>query len=95
MLVNPDAYERVADFLEPSHFFDPLHQQIFETAGKLIAAGKSATPPTLRTYFEAAAPISADLTVPQYLGRLVAKSPRSSTLGTTVRPSTTWPSAET
>ena len=32
ILVNNEAMDRVSGFLEPHHFFDPLHQQIFETA---------------------------------------------------------------
>ena len=69
-----EAMDRVSSFLEPPHFFDPLHQQIFETAGKIIHAGKNATPITLRTFFERAEPISPNLTVPQYLGTLAANA---------------------
>lgn len=43
MLVDPEAYERVADFLEPAHFFDPLHRELFETMGALITSGKRVT----------------------------------------------------
>ena len=74
ILVNNEAMDRVSSFLEPHHFFDPLHQQIFETAAKLIHAGKNATPITLRTFFERAEPISPNLTVPQYLGTLAANA---------------------
>jgi len=74
ILVNNEAMDRVSSFLEPHHFFDPLHQQIFETAAKLIHAGKNATPITLRTFFERAEPISLNLTVPQYLGTLAANA---------------------
>ena len=74
ILVNNDSHERVSSFLDPHHFFDPLHQQIYETAGKLIAAGRPATPVTLRTYFENAPPIEPGLSVPQYLGRLAANA---------------------
>ena len=74
ILVDNEAMDKVSSFLEPHHFFDPLHQQIFETAGKLMHAGKNATPITLRTFFERAEPISPNLTVPQYLGTLAAKA---------------------
>ena len=74
ILVNNDAHDRVSSFLEPHHFYDPLHQQIYETASKLIASGKQATPITLKTFFESAEPIDAGLTVPQYLGRLAANA---------------------
>ncbi|KAB2915093.1 MAG: replicative DNA helicase [Hyphomicrobiaceae bacterium] len=74
ILVNNDALERVSDFLLAEHFYDPLHQQIYETAAKLIASGKQATPITLKTFFENAEPIDATTTVPQYLGRLAANA---------------------
>jgi replicative DNA helicase len=74
ILVNNEALGRVSGFLEPHHFYDPLHQQIFETCSKLIASGKQATPITLKSFFENAEPIDATLTVPQYLGRLAANA---------------------
>jgi len=74
ILVNNEAMDRVSAFLDMSHFYDPLHAQIFEIAGKLIQAGKQATPVTLRTFFETAEPIDENLTVPQYLGRLAANA---------------------
>ncbi len=70
ILVNNEALDRVSSFLDPLHFYDPLHAQIYETLAKLIQAGKQATPITLRTFFENAEPIDQNLTVPQYLGRL-------------------------
>ncbi len=74
ILVNNEAQDRVSTFLRAEHFYDPLHASIYETAGKLIAAGKQATPVTLRTFFETAEPIDQNLTVPQYLGRLAANA---------------------
>src|SRR5437762_3004860 len=50
ILVNNDAFYRVSDFLEPKHFFDPIHQPIFDTAGRLIRMGKVATPVTLKAF---------------------------------------------
>ncbi len=74
ILVNNEAHDRVSGFLEPHHFFDPLHQQIYETAATLIAAGKQATPITLKTFFENAEPIGSGLSVPAYLGQLAANA---------------------
>jgi replicative DNA helicase len=74
IFVNNETMDRVSGFLDPHHFYDPLHQQIYETAAKLIHAGKQATPITLRTFFETAEPISPTLTVPQYLGTLAGKA---------------------
>jgi replicative DNA helicase len=64
----------VSAFLDPEHFFDPLHGQIYETMAKLIQAGKQATPVTVKTFFENAEPINEHLTVPQYLGRLAVNA---------------------
>ncbi|RTL61209.1 MAG: replicative DNA helicase [Hyphomicrobiales bacterium] len=74
ILINNEAHDRVSQFLEAAHFYDPLHQQIYETAAKLIGSGKQATPITMRTFFENAEPIDANLTVPQYLGKLAANA---------------------
>jgi replicative DNA helicase len=74
VLVNNESMDRVSDFLLPEHFYEPIHQQIYEIAGKLIQAGKQATPITLRTFFENLEPIDANLTVPQYLGRLAVSA---------------------
>ena len=71
ILVNNESMDRVTGFLEPVHFYDPLHGAIYETAGKLIQMGKQATPITLRTFFENSEPLG-EITVPQYLGRLAA-----------------------
>ena len=74
ILINNEVMDRVSSFLDAQHFYDPLHQQIYETAAKLIHAGKQATPITLRTFFETAEPISPTETVPQYLGTLAGKA---------------------
>lgn len=74
ILINKEALDRVSGFLEPQHFYDPLHAQIFDTMSKLIHAGKEATPITLKTFFENLEPIDADLTVPQYLVRLATSA---------------------
>ena len=73
LLVNNDAFYRVSDFLEPEHFAEPLHQQIFELASKLIRAGKSASPITLKTFLPADLDIGG-LNVSQYLARLAAEA---------------------
>ena len=50
ILVNNDAFYRVSDFLKAEHFFEPIHQTIFETAASIVRAGKIATPVTLKTF---------------------------------------------
>ncbi|AVT77192.1 replicative DNA helicase [Rhodopseudomonas palustris] len=73
ILVNNDAFYRVSDFLEPKHFFEPIHQTIFETAASIIRAGKIATPVTLKTFLAADLDLGG-LTVAQYLARLAAEA---------------------
>src|SRR6201981_3474985 len=73
ILVNNDAFYRVSDFLEPKHFFETLHQKIYETAGSLFRMGKVATPVTLKTFFPADAALLS-MTVSQYLARLAAEA---------------------
>src|SRR6188472_1752450 len=50
ILVNNEAFYRVSDFLEAGHFFEPIHQQLYDLAANLIRAGKLATPITLKTF---------------------------------------------
>ncbi len=73
ILVNNDAFYRVSDFLEPKHFFEPIHQKIFEVSASIIRAGKTATPITLKTFLPPDADI-AGLTPPIYLARLAAEA---------------------
>lgn len=73
ILVNNEAYYRVADFLEPKHFFDPLHLKIFEIVQSLIRANKLASPITLKTFLEHSGDV-AGLTPSQYLARMAAEA---------------------
>jgi replicative DNA helicase len=73
ILVNNDAFYRVSDFLEARHFFEPIHQTIYETSGRLIRMGKVATPVTLKTFLPADLDIGG-MTVGQYLARLAAEA---------------------
>jgi replicative DNA helicase len=73
VLVNNEAFYRVSDFLEPRHFFEPVHQNIYEITGSLIRVGKIANPVTLKTFLPADVDI-AGLTVSQYLARLAAEA---------------------
>jgi replicative DNA helicase len=72
ILVNNDAYYRVSDFLEASHFIEDLHRRIYEVASSLIKAGKVATPITMKTFL--GDQDLGGLTVSQYLARLAAEA---------------------
>src|SRR5580693_6724786 len=73
ILVNNEAFYRVSDFLEPEHFFEPLHQRIFKDVSSLVRSGKSATPLTLKTFLPADLDV-AGLTASQYLARLATEA---------------------
>src|SRR5215470_6332786 len=64
ILVNNEAFYRVSDFLEPRHFFEPIHQKLYEIA---------ATPITLKTFLPSDLDV-AGLTASQYLARLAAEA---------------------
>ena len=71
ILINNESFDRVSGFLQPNHFFEPLHGRLYEVMAKLIQVGKHASPITLKTFFDTEPPIGS-LTVAQYLGRLAA-----------------------
>jgi replicative DNA helicase len=52
ILVNNEACDRVSGFLDPDHFYEPLHTRLYEAAAALIRAGKLASPVTLKSFFE-------------------------------------------
>src|SRR5216683_2270137 len=73
ILVNNEAFYRVSDFLNPEHFFEPIHQKIYQISRDLIRAGKIATPVTLKTFLDASVDIGG-MTLGQYLARLAAEA---------------------
>lgn len=52
MLANNRAYERVADFLRPVHFADPVHGQIYRVMTTIIDAGGLADAVTVKKHFD-------------------------------------------
>jgi len=73
VLVNNEAFYRVSDFLEPDHFFEPVHRRIYEVAAQLIRGNKVATPVTIKTFLPADLAIG-DINLAQYLARLAAEA---------------------
>jgi replicative DNA helicase len=72
ILVHNDAFDRVADVLQPEHFYEGVHRRIYEVISTLLRGGKIATPITLKMFLG-----DLDLggmTVAQYLARLVAEA---------------------
>lgn len=73
LMLNNNALDHVNDFLKHEHFFDFLHQRIYQAIKKRILAGQKADPITLKSTFENEEPLGS-ITVPQYLGKLVANA---------------------
>lgn len=73
ILTNNRAYERVAEYLAPEHFADPVHGRIFESAGRRIEKGQLADAVTLRGDL-ANDPLLEEVGGAAYLGQLVAAS---------------------
>ncbi len=72
ILLNNDAFYRVSDFLESVHFYEPVHRDIYDIAGRIIRAGKSADPTTIKTHLPEQ--LLPDVTMAQYLAKLAAEA---------------------
>lgn len=77
ILQSNDASAAVASYLEPRHFFEPIHGKIYEHALALIEKGRRVTPVVLKDYFERDEAL-ADVGGASYLIRLAG-----SAIGTT------------
>ena len=69
ILTNNDVYDRIAALVKPEHFFDPVHQRIFERASARIQKNALASPVTLKPFFDDDAGLK-ELGGPAYLVRL-------------------------
>jgi replicative DNA helicase len=52
LLVDNRSYERIGDFLKSEYFYAPAHQRIYQAVQTLIDRGQTASPVTLKSYFE-------------------------------------------
>lgn len=52
LLIDNRGLEKTGDFLKAAHFFMPAHQRIYETILTLTERGQTASPVTLKNYFE-------------------------------------------
>jgi len=73
VMVNNDCFHQLSSFLEPIHFYDPVHARIFEAICKLIQRGLLASPVTLKNYFDRDEGL-AEIGGTQYLARLAASA---------------------
>ncbi|MGH6981690.1 MAG: replicative DNA helicase [Stellaceae bacterium] len=71
ILVNNEAYRRVAEFLLPDHFAEPVHRRIYGAIRTLIERAQIANPVTLKNLFDQDGAL-AEIGGAQYLARLAA-----------------------
>lgn len=84
LLINNAALQFVEGILEPAHFYEPLHAEIFTVIRQLVGKGKVANPVTLRAFLPTGLEIAPNpdptdphkpgLTMAQYLARLAASA---------------------
>lgn len=89
ILVNNEAAHRVSGFLLPEHFYEGVHERIYEATAELIRCGRKADLVTLRTRFEQDSAL-AEIGGPAYLARLAAGQRPSSTPRNMAALSTRW-----
>ncbi|WP_375611303.1 DnaB-like helicase C-terminal domain-containing protein, partial [Bartonella sp. AA9NXGY] len=73
ILINNNALDRVSDFLKAEHFFETLHQKIFEIVLQIIQNGHLANPITIKPYIQMEEKVG-DITVYQYVVRLATEA---------------------
>ncbi|GIX16781.1 MAG: replicative DNA helicase [Rhodothalassiaceae bacterium] len=73
MLVDNEVAEQVREFLEPRHFFEPVHARIYEAILALIDRDQRADPIKLKPVFDADEALK-DLGGGGYLARLAANA---------------------
>lgn len=73
ILTNNDVYDRIAALVKAEHFFDPVHQRIFEIAVARIQKNALASPVTLKGYLEDDEGLKA-VGGPAYLARIAGSA---------------------
>ncbi|WP_341760591.1 replicative DNA helicase [Candidatus Endowatersipora endosymbiont of Watersipora subatra] len=73
ILVNNDAFYRVSEFLEPNHFYELIHSQIYKITANMIRAEKRVNPVTIKTFLPENQKIG-EINLATYLARLAAEA---------------------
>ncbi|GGE46112.1 replicative DNA helicase [Actibacterium pelagium] len=69
ILTNNEIFDRVASIIKPVHFYEPVHQRIYEVAMQRIQKNALASPVTLKAFMEEDEGLK-ELGGPAYLARL-------------------------
>ena len=51
LLVNNEIYDKINNILKTEHFYDPVHQKIYEICAEKISRNSLASPVTLKDLF--------------------------------------------
>ncbi|WP_375661666.1 replicative DNA helicase [Bartonella sp. CR127HXZ] len=73
IIINNNALDSVSDFLKAEHFFEPLHQKLFDIISQIIQSGKVADPITIKPFVDNDEKIG-DITVYNYVVRLATEA---------------------
>ncbi|WP_425091591.1 replicative DNA helicase [Tropicimonas sp. S265A] len=73
ILTNNDIFDRVASIIQPEHFYDPVHQRIYEVAAARIQKNTLASPVTLKAFLADEPGLQA-LGGPSYLVKLAGSA---------------------
>ncbi|WP_375694686.1 DnaB-like helicase N-terminal domain-containing protein, partial [Bartonella sp. AC158YNML] len=73
IIINNNALDSVSDFLKAEHFFEPLHQKLFDIISQIIQKGRIADPITIKPFVENDAKIG-DITVYNYVVHLAKEA---------------------
>ncbi|MEM8936511.1 MAG: DnaB-like helicase N-terminal domain-containing protein, partial [Pseudomonadota bacterium] len=74
LLFDNEIYHSAAAFLQGEHFFDPVHEIIYDACGELIGSGRLASPVTVDAYLSSS-PGYQDVGGKTYLEKLAANVP--------------------
>ncbi|WP_193227620.1 replicative DNA helicase [Aureimonas psammosilenae] len=73
IMLHNDAVTVVRSMLKPEHFSEPLHQRAYAVIVEMVDKGDHATPITVRPFLGAKDDKIGDITLAQYLARLVSE----------------------
>lgn len=70
LLIDNRTFESVAEIVDETAFYEPLHGDIFRAIASRLRRGQGATPITLKEHFKDHAPLTDEISVWAYLVRL-------------------------
>lgn len=76
LMMNNGTRAEIPASFQPSHFSEPFHRELFEAFDRGVKSGRSMNPVTIRSFLSPAFQEQkvGELTVPQYLARLVSEA---------------------